>query len=199
MNESSSSSGGLPSSELAPVWLDAPRYCPQRKFPAYRFVPGLHPHPVTDPRGHSHGRDEGQVQGFDGDWRTNEEYLFGLDLYHQGYLWESHEAWEGLWKNRRGDFPSRFLQGLIQNSAALLKVHTGRLRGASNLSRKSLLHLRIVANHCRLHRWRRYMGLDIVEFVHEMERYYGPVWKAERPFKLPLPRGNPPRMHLHFD
>ena len=32
-----------------------------KEFPAYRFIPGLHPHPVNSPEGHSYGLDEEEI------------------------------------------------------------------------------------------------------------------------------------------
>ena len=132
---------------LEPLWPEAPRYCPQISFPSYRFVPGLNPHPSLSrgeiplssppPPSVSSGRDRSfrpvtrnkfDVTGIHSlkippdQWQENEIYLFGVDLYHQGYLWESHEAWEALWHltDKKG-VEGQFFQGLIQNSAALLK------------------------------------------------------------------------------
>ncbi len=71
---------------IPPVWPDAKRHLPEVAFPSYAYVPGKTPHPVRDPEGHMRGGEP--VGGF----------LRGIDLYHAGYLWEAHEAWEGLWK-----------------------------------------------------------------------------------------------------
>ena len=50
-------------------------------------------------------------------------FLYGVDLYNHGYLWEAHEAWEGLWHQAKRDaLQAEFLQGLIQCAAAALKV-----------------------------------------------------------------------------
>ncbi|UCE01877.1 MAG: hypothetical protein JSW67_11485, partial [Candidatus Latescibacterota bacterium] len=35
-----------------------PRYAPHRELPAYRYVPGLHPHPTAHEEGHSYARPE---------------------------------------------------------------------------------------------------------------------------------------------
>ena len=46
----------------------------EKVFPVYRFVPGLHPHPVNSPEGHSYGLDEEEVSKWNSDdWRLNED------------------------------------------------------------------------------------------------------------------------------
>src|SRR3989338_7998386 len=68
-----------------------PRYT-QIKFPPYRFIPGENPHPTENPCGHSYGKKGLDIGLFvPADWRKNEQYLFGIDLYNYGYWWESHE------------------------------------------------------------------------------------------------------------
>jgi hypothetical protein len=56
-------------------------------------------------------------------------YLRGIDLFNFGYWWESHEAWEGLWRacGRRGP-AADFLKGLIKLAAAGVKASTGTAR-----------------------------------------------------------------------
>ena len=116
------------------------RRLPQRPFPPYAFLPGRDPHPVRDPRGHSFGHEEELGDFIESSaWSTNEEYLFGVDLYNHGYLWEAHEAWEGLWHvtketgTRPDELQGLFLQGLIQCTAAALKVRMGQPRGLERL------------------------------------------------------------------
>ncbi|MHC4958354.1 MAG: DUF309 domain-containing protein [Planctomycetota bacterium] len=97
----------------------AKRWAPDMQFPPYAYLPGgPHPHPGRDPAGH----------GFHA--TTFEE---GVDLFHAGFLWEAHEAWEGLW--RAATTPERrdFYQGLIQLAAALIQVRIGHERGAAKL------------------------------------------------------------------
>ena len=60
--------------------------------------------------------------------REDEEYLYGVDCYNHGYLWEAHEAWEGLWHQAKGTpAHAECLQGLIQCAAAALKVSRASL------------------------------------------------------------------------
>src|SRR2546426_12089964 len=76
-----------------------PRYS-QRPFPAYRYVPGLHPHPQRDPAGHSYQPKPAlnrHAPWSIADWRTLDDWLYGVDLFNHFYFWEAHEAWEGLW------------------------------------------------------------------------------------------------------
>jgi predicted metal-dependent hydrolase len=71
-------------------------------------------------------------------WALCHEYLEGVDLYNRAYFWEAHEEWEALWHAVGHDsLVGRYLQGLIQASAALLKQHSGVARGAASLHAKS--------------------------------------------------------------
>ena len=98
---------------------DGPRYCPERRLPGQRYVPGQGPHPST------RAPSVPEPEAWDGDEATlrgHPDYLWGVDLYNQGYYWEAHEAWEDLWRQVETDTrPRRFLQGLIQCTAAALK------------------------------------------------------------------------------
>lgn len=175
--------------EPPPVWPEAPRYRPDKAFPPYRFTPGVNPHPRRDPQGHAFGRPEKKPAYMPPEqWRKNALYLHGVDLYHQGYLWESHEAWESLWHlTGKEDVEGQFLQGLIQNSAALLKIRQGLWDGARHLSREAHRRLTFVMEAGDS----RFMGIDVRALVHALESYYGPLWEGRdevsgRPSRLTL-------------
>lgn len=143
---------------------DAIRYLPERPFPPYAFLPGRDPHPTQDPRGHSYaetGASDG-VHVPDSDWRANPEYLFGCDLYNAGYLWEAHEAWENIWHpSKHDEDQANFLQGLIQCSAASLKIQMGQPGGLVKLSDQGTLRLEGVLQSAGP----SYMGLDLARFI----------------------------------
>lgn len=54
--------------------------------------------------------------------RDEAAFLRGARLHEDGDYWEAHEAWEGLWREERGEETRRLLQGLIQVTAALHKL-----------------------------------------------------------------------------
>ena len=115
-------------------------------LPPYRHVPGLTPHPVTHAEGHSFGAqaETAEITGLElpRDWALCREYLEGVDLFNRAYFWEAHEEWEALWHAVGHDsLVGRYLQGLIQASAALLKQHSGVARGAASLHAKSVRNL----------------------------------------------------------
>ena len=175
--------------EPVPIWPEAPRLSPHKSFPAYRYVPGLNPHPSRDPQGHSHYVPPDR-------WRENEEYLHGIDLYHQSYFWESHEVWEGLWHLTDKEGPEgQWLQGLIQNSAALLKVHQHLWDAARHLSQKSYRRLTFVMNAGVDSSEGRYMGISVKDLLKDMESYYRPLWIKEdlRVVAVRI-EGRPPRL-----
>lgn len=106
-------------------------------LPAYRFVPGVQPHPTADPRGHSYERaPRFPATPVDGCyWRESAGYLYGYDLYNRGFWWEAHEAWEALWHlAARGNPERAALQGLIQLANCHLKLYMGRLNAVARLT-----------------------------------------------------------------
>ncbi len=151
-----------------------------KAFPAYRFVPGVNPHPVEDPRGHSFGKEETAAQILmEDNWSKNEEYLYGIDLYNYGYWWESHEAWEGLWKEfPRNDITAQFLQGLIKASAAFLKWHMKERGGAALLFSEAKGHLQKARAINQV-----YMGIDLKGHLTKLEKHFSPI--LQNPPELP--------------
>ncbi len=159
------------------------RYAPRRSFPAYAFLPGRDPHPTQDPRGHSyaHAKPPSAPRLAPERWRENEEYLWGCDLYNHGFLWEAHEAWEGVWQRVRDDRDQAdLLQGLIQCAAACLKIPMGQPGGMERLAALGTARLERVARE----RAPTYMGLDLPGFVRDFRAFV-----AEKPDSIePRPR-----------
>ncbi|HZR47351.1 MAG TPA: DUF309 domain-containing protein [Candidatus Manganitrophaceae bacterium] len=63
-----------------------------------------------------------------------ERYLHGVDLFNRFYFWEAHEVWEALWKSHPPESdPALFVQGLINLSASLLKLHMGAFPSSQKL------------------------------------------------------------------
>ena len=144
--------------------MSLPRYAPGRAFPPYAYLPGRDPHPTRDEAGHSYsaGAEPPPLPLPPERWRENEPYLFGVDLYNHGYLWEAHEAWEELWHPAKGDaLPADYLQGLIQCAAAALKILMGQPRGLERLAEQGTARLERVARAAGP----VYMGLDLPPFI----------------------------------
>ena len=140
---------------LKPIWPDAPRVGPDEPWPRYAFVPGSGmPHPIRDPEGHSYGEEEHVVSLPPERWREDEAYLRGIDLYHQGYLWEAHEAWEGIWKASKNETQRAFLRALIQTAAALIKAQVDMPNGVTKLTTRAL-------EHCASVPGSSYMGVSV--------------------------------------
>lgn len=173
------------------------RYCPQRPFPPYRHVPGITPHPIRDPRGHSHGLEEDdQPVSLPADWRQTEDYLYGVDLYNFAYWWEAHEAWEGLW-NKTEDDCRLFLQGLIQISASLIKYHMRQLRGLQSLSINGRKKVHQVLTNLD-DPTGLYMGVNLPEFLACLDTFFEPFFSdtvSEQAYSRLTVK---PLIHLHL-
>lgn len=141
-----------------------PRRYSTAPYPAYRYVPGENPHPVRDPRGHSHDV-EAQVVSIDASrWAECEAYLIAADLFNARYYWEAHEALEGLWRAAPPDGElAALLQGVIQLAAALLKSGMGEAGGASRLAARGCDKLRAVKSVS--------LGFDCEQLAEDVERY----------------------------
>jgi uncharacterized protein len=116
-----------------------PRLLPDVPLPRYAHVPGRTPHPISDPRGHSYGLHAAIPAAPDPEhWEACREYLRGLDLFNAGYWWESHEAWEGVWRACGRSGPAAdFLKGLIKLAAAGVKRRQGQPDGVSSHARRA--------------------------------------------------------------
>jgi hypothetical protein len=159
-----------------------PRFVPDEPLPPYTHVPGVTPHPVSDPRGHSHGSRAERPAAPDPErWQSCRAYLRGLDLFNRGYFWEAHEAWEALWHacGRTGG-TADFLKGLIKLAAAGVKHLEGNPRGVrSHACRAAEL-------------WRRagrdvFFGLRLRELVELAEAVGREGWPTTPVLLLPEP------------
>ena len=186
-------------SEPQPVWKHAPRHLPHIALPPYRHVPGVTPHLARDEEGHSYGLS--MLIGADvtaQNWKQNCVYLRGIDLYHQGYLWEAHEAWEGPWREAEPDsLEANLLQALILNSAALLKIHIGNAAGARKHSQAARWRLARVRTKGFDGPEARFLGMHIADFIEQIKRYYGPMWETADSGEIRV-RGRAPRIDLEM-
>lgn len=116
------------------------RLMPDRPLPPYSYVSGRFPHPTRDENGHSFGVAEPQfVIGHINEWRQWKPYLWGIDLFNNGYYWEAHENWELVWQaaGRKGAI-AEFCQALIKLAAAGVKAREGRTAGVRKHAQRSL-------------------------------------------------------------
>lgn len=145
-----------------------PRYT-RRPFPPYRYIPfqgkATLPHPRNDPAGHSYAADEDYLPHFvPDDWHNCEPYLYGIDLFNNGYWWEAHEAWEVVWlaAGGRSSPCGIFVQGLIQLAAAQLKRVSGSSPGAQSLTAGACEKLAVVTG--------IFLGIDVARLIVEAQR-----------------------------
>jgi hypothetical protein len=165
---------------------DIVRLLPGEPLPPYSFVPGLFPHPTSDPRGHSYGHQARSVPAPHGDaWSDCEPYLRGIDLFNFGYYWEAHEAWESVWHacGRAGPLAD-FLKALIHLAAAGVKLREGRGDGAAGHARRAEALFNSLAAP-------RIMGLDVNALIEHVRRTSGlkplPRERLPAPVEIVLP------------
>lgn len=133
---------------------DIPRYN-IRSLPTYRHLPFQNPHPFLDEDGHSYGEKLDPVEGFGPDtWMDCEEYLYSIDLFNNGFWWEAHERLKqvSLGAGRESE-AGRFIQGLIQVTAGLLKHFMEENAPARALADMGLSNLKVGQN--------PYLGIDV--------------------------------------
>ena len=137
------------------------RLAPNRPLPPYAHVPGLTPHPESDPAGHSFGAARPAVSLDPERWRECEEYLFGFDLFNAGFCWEAHEAWEACWHaaGRRGPVAD-LLKGLIRLAACGVKARQGRADGVASHATGAARLFRAAGEQATV-----VLGLDIARMV----------------------------------
>ena len=147
-------------------------------LPAYRFVPGRHPHPTRSPEGHG-------VEGAAG-LDPREAWLYGIDLFNARYFWEAHEAWEKVWRELPdGSLGNDVVKGLIQVAAALFKLHVGNESGARRLAARGLGRLETAARHHG--EWRGLALAPVADTVRErLVRAVSPLHLEQAAFEISL-------------
>jgi len=101
-------------------------------------------------------------------------YLAGLRLYHLGRYWDSHEAWEEVWRESEG--PVRhFYQGLIQIDAAIIHTQRGHWGGVANLLARSLSHLEQCPDEL--------LGMDVARLRHQLRAYRREILALKESYK----------------
>jgi len=117
---------------MVEIASETPRLLPSAALPKYTYVPGTDtPHPIRDPRGHSHNKKSRPSKPLAADdWAENRTYLLSIDYFNLGYYWEAHEEWERLWRVSGPDTSvGHFLKGLIKMAAAGVKVRENSIHG----------------------------------------------------------------------
>jgi len=185
--------GKMSENNIKPLQAPDPNYnrYTQKPFPAYRFIPGINPHPQRDPKGHSYGKVSEEVKYQPAEeWKKNQNYLYGVDLYNYAYWWESHEAWEDLWHTTNKDLhEGQFLQGLIQISAAFIKWHLHQDIGMNRLYQIGIGRLEFVCQ-----KFPNYMGLDLKTHIQMLKKHFAQVIPSSKVWSDPLI--NYPFIHL---
>ncbi len=169
------------------------RLVPDLPSPLYSSAPGRHPHPVSDPAGHSHGRPLPPPDALDpARWCQCRTYLHGIDLFNGplpdspealgGYYWEAHEQWEQLWHacGRRGP-TADFLKGLIKLAAAGVKHREGRPDGVRSHACRAAELFRAVADGEGM-----FLGLSLGALIALADRVCREGWPGEAPVLVPI-------------
>lgn len=99
-----------------------------------------------------------EPQMSDLDW---EDFNKGIQLFNRGLFWESHEAWEEVWK-RHPENSRIFFQGLIQVAAGLHQLQRRIYHGVDKHFRNAL---------CKLKPFRpNFLGVDVNDVVDKLEK-----------------------------
>lgn len=132
-------------------------------FPAYRFLPGHHPHPRRNPEGHSYGMPEpNPTVTSPTKWQSSSWYLYGIDLYNYCYWWECHEVFEALWHGAGHETEQGlFFRGIIQVAASNLKYHLHNETASKKLIANARKFLEPIPDH--------YMGLNVPTFLQNIQ------------------------------
>ena len=120
-----------------------PRRYSSVPLPRSRHLPGVSPRSSVDRRLLAWLESCPPPLGFGPDsWASSVHYLYAVDLFNFGFWWESHAAWEVVWRAaEKESLPALFVQGLIQVAAALLKRSQSRDTAAERLLSRGLERL----------------------------------------------------------
>ena len=95
----------------------------------------------------------------------DEDFRYGVDLFHAEYWWEAHVYFEKIWADASDEAERELLQGLIQVCAALVKRRAGERRGEAKLREKALARLRRVEERAG----GELLGLSVPDILQDVE------------------------------
>lgn len=103
------------------------RYCPNRVFPPYSFIPtqNLNPNRVG---GYREGIPDPISKPIDeNNFFKHQDYLFAIDLINHGYYWESHVYFEAIWHAHHHKGPiASYCKAMVKIAAGAIKNKQGR-------------------------------------------------------------------------
>ncbi len=136
------------------------------ELPAYRYIPGVGRHP-SDRKGEPHipALPDEETDLSNDSWPGIIRYKYAIDLFNCGYWWEAHEVLEYLWiKAGKQNTTAKFLQGIIQIAAALIKQNTSNLQAAINLAELGLAKMNLSEG--------TFLGIDINDFTQQTRFHF---------------------------
>ncbi len=154
-------------------------------FPPYSFVPGYWPHPTRDTDGHSFNHSGAKALPLDPkSWTDCPDYLRGIELFDNGYYWEAHESWEGVWLvlGRKGD-TALLLKALIKLAAVGVKVRQQAPGAARSLLGQVQGHLTALQSSTTSG---RYAGLHLEALGHRLSQLHEKIEFLESDPELPV-------------
>ncbi len=89
------------------------------------------------------------------------DFSKGIQLFNQAKFWESHEAWEEIWR-RHAENSRIFFQGLIQVAAGLHQLNQGVYHGLVKHYRNALWKLKPFQP--------EFLGVDVKDLVGKVEQ-----------------------------
>lgn len=140
--------------------------------------------------------DDPQVPTSPTDWHGDPAWRLGVHLFHHGYFWEAHEAWERLWRRcAPGSEERELLHVLLHYSASALHYRCGRFHAARDVALRAAERLRKL----RERGTKKVMGLGLARLAKRLDRHIAAAEQAPgkhsarvpRVQRLPFSRDNP--------
>lgn len=143
-----------------------PRRYSSVPLPRRRHLPGVSPRSSVDGRLLTWLETCPAPLGFGPDsWADSVHYRCAVDLFNFGFWWESHAAWEVVWRvAEKESLTALFVQGLIQVAAALLKRSQSHDTAAERLSSRGLEKLGLAPE--------VFLGVEVEPFTRSVQLFF---------------------------
>jgi len=141
------------------------RYCPNREFPPYSFIPtqNLNPNSVG---GYREGIPDPISTPIEiNNFLKHDDYLFAIDLINNGYYWESHVYFEAIWHahKRKGDI-ANYCKAMVKIAAGAIKNKQGRIESAQRLFEGAVNSFKKLPDNF-------YLGISIADLIEISETW----------------------------